>query len=585
MKRLALAAVLLIASIAAALAQSPVSVIGPITPGDCAAFSSNTVVKDGGFPCPGSGGTLNLPNGTTATTQPLNDNTTKVATDAFVQNQIGAIVPVAPGGVSGNVQFNNAGTFGGLTNTQLTADINTFTAGLSGAVPPSGGGTTNFLRADGTFANPGAGLPTIANGHLIANATGGPATAQDTAPSTWFDSAYCNTVGYVIVRLTGAWTCSNNFPRNVVWFGADPTGVAASDTAYNNAYTSLSSIGGSIYFPTGNYSFTSAISKTLPNAQFSITLEGDGSTGTVLNWPNASGGITFTASNIRNTFHVKNLTFTTTQVGSGTALSFSGLGGNNGQFFQSDIHNVQVNGDDIGTATPTLHYWGIAIKIHNWSAVDVSNVNTYGPHQAPASAGGGVGLIYEGNSGTSSFSTILNISRSSFNFHTTGIQLNDFWQGVTIDQANFNGEVGGSCISQTGGATGTLVLLTVTNSQFNCAGAQIAFSSAVLNPTFIGNTISVFGNNQSGINTGASGSSGLIVIGNVFNLAGAFTGTFCIVYGGAGGVILGNMFNSCATPVNLEAASTNVGVSQNRYVSAGANINNGAGNNLGTVTQ
>ena len=170
MKRLALAAVLLIASIAAALAQSPVSVIGPITPGDCAAFSSNTVVKDGGFPCPGSGGTLNLPNGTTATTQPLNDNTTKVATDAFVQNQIGAIVPVAPGGVSGNVQFNNAGTFGGLTNTQLTADINTFTAGLSGAVPPSGGGTTNFLRADGTFANPGAGLPTIANGHLIANA-------------------------------------------------------------------------------------------------------------------------------------------------------------------------------------------------------------------------------------------------------------------------------------------------------------------------------------------------------------------------------------------------------------------------------
>jgi hypothetical protein len=157
MKRIALAVALLIAGIAAALAQGTVTRIGPITPGDCASFSSPNSIQDGGFPCPGAGGTLNLPNGTTATTQPLNDSTTKVATDQFVQNQIAAIPPVAPGGSPGQVQFNNAGTFGGLTNTQLTADINTFTTGLSGAVPASGGGTTNFLRADGTFAAPAGG--------------------------------------------------------------------------------------------------------------------------------------------------------------------------------------------------------------------------------------------------------------------------------------------------------------------------------------------------------------------------------------------------------------------------------------------
>jgi hypothetical protein len=138
----------------AALAQGTVTRIGPITNGDCASFSSPNTIQDGGFPCPGAGGTLNLPNGTTATTQPLNDNTTKVSTDQFVQNQIAAIPPVAPGGTSGQVQFNNAGTFGGLTNTQLTSDINLFTASLSGAVPASGGGTANFLRADGTFAAP-----------------------------------------------------------------------------------------------------------------------------------------------------------------------------------------------------------------------------------------------------------------------------------------------------------------------------------------------------------------------------------------------------------------------------------------------
>jgi hypothetical protein len=133
----------------AASAQTTVSVIGTVTPGDCVAFNSQTIVKDGGFPCPGSGGTLNLPNGTTATTQSPGDNTTKVATDAFVQ----AALPV-PGGSSGQVQFNNGGTFGGLTNTQLTALIQQFSPTLSGAVPASGGGTTNFLRADGTFAVP-----------------------------------------------------------------------------------------------------------------------------------------------------------------------------------------------------------------------------------------------------------------------------------------------------------------------------------------------------------------------------------------------------------------------------------------------
>ena len=41
-----------------------------------------------------------------------------------------------------------------LTPTQVTADLNVFTSSLKGLVPASGGGTTLFLRADGTFAAP-----------------------------------------------------------------------------------------------------------------------------------------------------------------------------------------------------------------------------------------------------------------------------------------------------------------------------------------------------------------------------------------------------------------------------------------------
>ncbi len=50
---------------------------------------------------------------------------------------------------------NNTGSIANsldVTSTQLTADLNLFTSGLQGLVPASGGGTANFLRADGTWA-------------------------------------------------------------------------------------------------------------------------------------------------------------------------------------------------------------------------------------------------------------------------------------------------------------------------------------------------------------------------------------------------------------------------------------------------
>jgi hypothetical protein len=44
-----------------------------------------------------------------------------------------------------------------LTATQVTALLNTFTSLLQGLVPSSGGGTANYLRADGTWATPPSG--------------------------------------------------------------------------------------------------------------------------------------------------------------------------------------------------------------------------------------------------------------------------------------------------------------------------------------------------------------------------------------------------------------------------------------------
>ena len=43
-----------------------------------------------------------------------------------------------------------------LTVAQVNAILPIFTSSLNGLAPLSGGGTTNFLRADGTWANPGS---------------------------------------------------------------------------------------------------------------------------------------------------------------------------------------------------------------------------------------------------------------------------------------------------------------------------------------------------------------------------------------------------------------------------------------------
>lgn len=67
-----------------------------------------------------------------------------------------------------------------LTGTQATALLDTFTSGAKGLVPASGGGTTNFLRADGTFAAPGGGgTPGGSSGEIQYNNGGAFAGAAD----------------------------------------------------------------------------------------------------------------------------------------------------------------------------------------------------------------------------------------------------------------------------------------------------------------------------------------------------------------------------------------------------------------------
>jgi hypothetical protein len=62
--------------------------------------------------------------------------------------------------VTATIKGNNSGSTGApldLTTAQVTAMLNVVTTALAGLAPASGGGTTNFLRADATWAAPAGG--------------------------------------------------------------------------------------------------------------------------------------------------------------------------------------------------------------------------------------------------------------------------------------------------------------------------------------------------------------------------------------------------------------------------------------------
>jgi hypothetical protein len=84
--------------------------------------------------------------GTTAITTTIAAN---VVTNAM-------LAQVATSTIQGRVTA-GTGNIETLTGTQATTLIDTFTSTLKGLAPASGGGTANFLRADGTWAAPGGG--------------------------------------------------------------------------------------------------------------------------------------------------------------------------------------------------------------------------------------------------------------------------------------------------------------------------------------------------------------------------------------------------------------------------------------------
>lgn len=99
---------------------------------------------------------------------------------AYVMKSDGSVAAISggSGGVPTSRTINTTAPLagGGDLTDNRTLSVSAFSSGASGIVPASGGGTTNFLRADGTWSAPAGGGGASATAYVAF--TGAPNTRQ-----------------------------------------------------------------------------------------------------------------------------------------------------------------------------------------------------------------------------------------------------------------------------------------------------------------------------------------------------------------------------------------------------------------------
>ena len=104
-----------------------------------------------------------------------------------------------------------------LTGTQATTLLDVFTAALKGLAPASGGGTTNFLRADGTWTAPpgGSGCTTSGSNNQVLTDTGAGGCASEA--NLTFDGTILTVSGRAIITQGTITADAPGISHTVTW--------------------------------------------------------------------------------------------------------------------------------------------------------------------------------------------------------------------------------------------------------------------------------------------------------------------------------------------------------------------------------
>ena len=362
---------------------------------------------------------------------------------------------------------------------------------------------------------------------------------------------------------------------NATLFGADPTGVANSDSAIAAMIAAAGANPICVDFGPGLFKFANqAAFSGFP----SLAVRGAGSQVTTLFWP-AGGGLA-AAVNARRSVHFSGLlllTGATTTSNSAITVTGSGVQNNN---LQNTFDDISCMGFDYFTnhATQT-DYWKWCIETVLVNNTNARNINVYG---SISNLGGGVSIA----GSAPDFGIIFNLSDSAFFNTSVGFLYGTFFQGVTIRNSNFT--LGTTGISVPATSSGTFQL-NVTDSQFNTTGNQIDIESDITSVSISHNLFFVPGS-KCGIVIGG-GRQIAITGGNAFLPFSGFgspalaTGV-CINVSDPPGtnIVTGNVYGGQSVTLDfgnmLNTGSHNWLIGPNNYANVTQPNNNGGTGNI-----
>lgn len=193
---------------------------------------------------------------------------------------------------------NNTGSTGNaldLTATQLTAELNNFTAIAKGLTPLSGGGTSNFLRADGVWSVPvGSGVSSISNsdGTLTISPTSGDVVASLALghANTWTGKQMFNTASVQMDTLTASTVLVSDSSKNIV-----SSVTTSTELGYVSGVTSAIQTQINSKQATGNYitALTGDVTASGPGSVASAVAK---IAGTTVSGATGSGNVVFSTS-------------------------------------------------------------------------------------------------------------------------------------------------------------------------------------------------------------------------------------------------------------------------------------------------